>query len=340
MTRLPSNLPWDAFFRDLPSYGLILDRELRIVAMSDLQLAAVGRNIEDIRGRFVFDVFPEDGERRQIVEAAFRGALAGERTRMTDLLYAIPVTDADGKPTGAMRDVYWSAEQHPVRDATGAVTHLIQTSRDVTRRVEAERLHDAITRELQHRVLNLFALVSALARQTASAAPDIATFRAKFDARLEAVARTHRFLTGDNWEGITLRRIVAREVEHIAEDNRENVRIEGPRIVLSADDAQILTLAIHELATNSLKYGVLGQHDGRLSICWEISEDGALSFEWREFGVGPTSGDAAPRRGFGSMILDRITPAQLHGSATRGFDDQGYTYRLTAPPRAPLPTDA
>ena len=322
------NLPiaWDALFDNLPAACMVLNRDLRYVAATQQYLAIVGRRWDDIEGRYIFDVFPEEDDRRQTLEESFREAFAGRTSILNDIPYAIPVFDALGHDTGVRREVWWSAQHNPVPNPDGPVAYIIQKTQDVTTRVMAERLKDAVMRELQHRVGNIFALVSATAKRTVANSVDFSDFLPKFEGRMMALARTHTYLTGDHWDDISIEKIVNRELADYNTIEDGQITIEGADIVVNASEAQILTLAVHELTTNAIKHGALKSPTGRLTVKWAAQGNGGFMFDWRESGVIiPAQPD---RRGFGSFILDSVVPNQLDGAATREFRTGGFVYQV------------
>lgn len=325
------DLSWDLVFKYLPAPCLVLDQQMRIVTASDAYLETVGRSLGSIQGQYVFDAFPEGPERLKMFHDAFRLTLDGTPNSVTEVPFAIPVVDDAGVPTGEMREIWWTCEHTPVFAADGSVSCMVQRAQDVTKQVQTERLKDAIAKELQHRVGNILSLVAAVVKRTAANAEDIDDFLRKFDGRLGALSRTHKYLTGDNWDAMTIEKIVARELAEYKTLAGEQIGFGGTDIKLNASEAQILTLAVHELTTNSIKHGALKTSDGYLDITWgRLGRDG-FHFGWRETTPDPTP--EPTRTGFGSFILDKIIPAQLQAEGQRGFEDNAYVYRLSVPER-------
>lgn len=323
---------WQALFKFMPAPCIAVDLDLRILAASDLYLATVGRNRDDILGEYVFDAFPEEAERLAMFEDAFRRAAGGEANALVEVPYAIPATDTQGRPTGQMREIWWTCHHHPVLRADGSVHYVVQKAQDVTRQVMAERLKDTVVQELQHRVGNIFALVSSTVKRTVANSNDFADFLPKVEGRLMALSRTHRYLTGKHWDGMTLDKIVTRELSEYDDTTVGQIDVSGADILVNATEAQILTLAIHELTTNSLKYGALRTPEGRLQVRWTDAGAAGYDFEWREDGI--SIAGAPDRKGFGSFILDSVVPAQLQGTAQRDFQPSAFSYRLSVPERA------
>lgn len=317
-------------FRQMPASCMVMDTEMRIVTASDLYLQTVRRDLDDIRGRYVFDAFPEQPGSVEMFRDAFARALRGEANTIDEALYSVPVTNGDGTPTGEMREIFWTCHHAPLVWADGTIRHIVQHATDVTDKVRAERLKDAIAGELQHRTSNVLTLVSAIAKRTAASADDLADFLPRFEARMLALSRTHSYLTGDNWDGMTIEQIVAREVEGFGETSNR-ITLLGEEIVLNFAEAQIMTIAVHELATNSVKYGALNGVAGNIHVEWGPADKGGYRFEWREQGI---SFDPKPtRKGFGSFILDTVAPEQLRASARREFTPGAFLYSLAVADR-------
>ena len=332
-----NDLHWDLVFKHLPAPCLMLDQDFRIMSATDMYLASVERSLDSIRGQYVFDAFPEEPERLEMFRAAFRKALDGEANALNEVPFAIPIVDADGAHTGKMREVWWNCLHSPVFAEDGSVTCMVQKAQDITKQVQAERLKDAIAKELDHRVGNILTLVSAVVKRTAANSDDIADFLAKFDGRIAALSRTHKYLTGDNWDAMTIEKIVSRELEQYRNLAGEQIEFGGSEIKLNASEAQVLTLAVHELTTNSVKHGALRASGGKLDINWAKAGDDGFHFEWRETAVQPAQDSA--RKGFGSFILDQIIPSQLQAEPERGFEENAYFYRLSVPQRISVQPD-
>ncbi|MCF7698811.1 HWE histidine kinase domain-containing protein [Loktanella sp. M215] len=326
-----TTMEWDALFRQLPAPCLVLDRDMNIVAASSQYLASVNRQLDDIKGKYAFDIFPEDDDRLAMFKDAIQRALDGEANALVAVPYAIPVLDSDGQPTGQTREIWWTCQHNPVVSSDGKIRYVVQNAQDVTQQVMAEQLKDTVASELHHRVRNIFSLISATVKRTAAHSEDLADFEAKFEGRLMALSRTHAYLTGDNWDGITIDQIVGRELAEYHDLGSEQVSVSGTPIVMNATEAQILTLAVHELTTNSVKYGALKSPTGRLDIVWTVADTGGYDFEWREHGIRI---DQQPdRKGFGSFILDSVVPAQLKAKARRDFQPEAFTYQLSVSER-------
>ena len=309
--------------RHIPASVMVLDRELRYVAASDLYLDTVGLRMDDLVGRFIFDAFPEIEERRTRLEASMRLALQGTRNAIDRLPYAIP--DPDDRTR--LVDAWWRCQHSPLPDANGRIDHMMQITENITDLVRAEEVKTAIAHEMQHRVSNLLSLVQIIARRTAAHAETMPAFLERFDERLQSMARTHAYLAGGNWNRMSIREMVARQLEHGHSELVGQIVVDGPEISLAAGEALMLSMAIHELTTNSLKYGALHDGAGKLAVSWARTAGTGFTFDWTESVAGPVSPPS--RAGFGSMILDSIVPNQLGGTAFRDFAPGGLRYRIT-----------
>jgi PAS domain S-box-containing protein len=316
-----TGLDFAKLFQTMPTPFMVLDGKMRFVIANDAYLAVTGRQLHDIVGRYVFDVFPDTPERQAATEASFRQALAGECNRMERNVYAID------RPGRGREDVYWSVMHTPMHDADGEVCGVLQYAQDVTAEVVAERMRDVISQEYDHRVRNLMTKISAIARHTARHSNDIIDFLNDFDPRISAMARTHELLVNGGWEQLGLRALIDSELGPFG--SQQQIVIHGPDCVLSSRVAQALGMALHELATNAAKYGALSQADGRLNVNWRLDDDGGLTLDWLETGLSHVKTSKAA--GFGTTIIDRILPLETGGTVARNLDATGLTCTITLP---------
>ena len=184
----------------------------------------------------------------------------------------------------------------------------------------AERAqHERVLRhELQHRINNMLTTIRAVARRTRARSESLDEFARSFDDRLAAIARTHALLSRTEASSIPMRELLAQELSAHGAVEGENLSQHGPRLLISAKQAQFLSMAFHELATNAVKHGALSADNGRIAVSWETeasSGENQLRIRWRETGV--TIEREPTRRGFGSDILERSIPNLLHGNFER-----------------------
>ena len=318
----------DALFENLAVPYAIMDRDYRYVALNALVEEIVGRPRSEMVGRNLFELFPEIAERQAVMAEAFKAAFDGKLTSMTEVPYSIEVP---GKP-GEMREFWWTFHCHPIPEADGTIDFIGFHAEDITRAVKARALKDAIAAELQHRVKNTLSLVQIIARQTAPNYPTVDTFIETFDARIVSLGQTHALLTGTNWDGLTFETLLTTQLEAHSKLFEDRIKMNGPALLLSSSEAQAISMAIHELTTNAMKYGALSGPDGQVHIEWETLADDGFEICWTETGVANLS--TPTREGFGTIILNRILPTQLNARASQRFTEDSHSYKLVAPNRA------
>jgi len=184
---------------------------------------------------------------------------------------------------------------------------------------------ETLVSELDHRIKNVLAAVQSLALQSARRAVSLDGFLKTFTGRLKAMASAHQLLTATRWRGADMRNIAAAELGGLAPGQ---TRWEGPDLLLTPKAAGALSLALHELATNAIKFGALSVEAGRVDIRWRERAGGGLQLEWIE-----SNGPLVPtptRTGFGSTLLEKVTGRELGGSVKIDFRREGVRATLTA----------
>ncbi|MGI4878414.1 MAG: HWE histidine kinase domain-containing protein, partial [Janthinobacterium lividum] len=183
--------------------------------------------------------------------------------------------------------------------------------------------------ELNHRVRNILGLVNGLVSQSRATERDVDAFRAVLAGRVQALARAHDQITADNWGPASLASLISIEAAAYLGARMDCIRTQGPATLLQPRAFTTLALVIHELMTNSAKYGAIGSPGGHVMIGWRLLADGRLDVSWRETGgpavVPPT------RRGFGSTIIERSLPHELGGTASIDYLPAGVEARMTVP---------
>ena len=182
---------------------------------------------------------------------------------------------------------------------------------ELHRRGERQSL---LINELNHRIKNTLATVQALAVQTFRGG-EVAKVRA-FEERLVALSGAHDLLTRSTWSAVEIRDILSRCGDQL--DGR--IVGDGPAVMLAPEAALALCMILHELQTNSLKYGALSWADGIVRVTWAVSGD-QIDFSWRESGGPPVT--EPTRKGFGTRLIDRLAQTDLGGSITREFRPEG-----------------
>lgn len=206
--------------------------------------------------------------------------------------------------------------------------------RDIRDRKQAEDHMRLLINELNHRVKNSLAMVQAVATQTLRSSTSPQEASEAFTARLIGLAKAHDVLTEENWESADLGELVARAMEpHLGDSNRFHSN--GPAVRLSPRGALSMAMAIHELATNAVKYGALSNETGQVDLSWDLEEAEEaeerprLHLRWQEMGGPPVSKPS--RRGFGSRLIERGLAAELGGRVEIAYEPGGVICDLTAP---------
>jgi len=186
--------------------------------------------------------------------------------------------------------------------------------------------------ELNHRVKNTLATVQFLAMQTLRNSATLAEARDSFEERLAALAKAHDVLTREAWEGASLNRVVADAVAAYSGDiQASRFRVAGPLVRLRPNAVLALSMALHELATNALKYGALSNGTGSVEINWLLipGDPRRFRFRWTESGGPPV--DTPSRRGFGSRLIEQGLAHDLAGEVRLTFAPAGLVCTIDAP---------
>lgn len=213
----------------------------------------------------------------------------------------------------------------PIISPTGEITKWFGSCLNIQARKRAEERQQLLLAELQHRVKNILAVVRALANRTADSAQDLEDFKAHFEGRLSAMARTQNILARTAEGGVDLAELVHEELVGHVVHYEDQVSVEGPEVKLRAKPAETLSLAIHELTTNAVKYGALSTISGHITVAWQLKDGPGgrrLVFEWVESGVAQTDNEPK-RRGFGRELIERGLPHELRANTALEFGKDG-----------------
>jgi PAS domain S-box-containing protein len=211
---------------------------------------------------------------------------------------------------GSLIDI--SLTVSPIKNSRGEVIGASKIARDITERKRAEETKELLLQEIKHRVKNTLGTVQAIASQTFRDAP--AQERVAFAARLRALSAAHDLLTRRDFDQVSAREMTARALAPFEENRAERIAMRGDDVILNANQGLLLAMAVHELATNAVKYGALSNDSGKVDVDWDIRHaDGRyLVFHWRESGGPPVA--APTRKGFGTMLLQRALQQEQGGS--------------------------
>lgn len=264
--------------------------------------------------RFFEMVHPEDREK---MREARRLMDSGLQPKTWD---EFRLTRPDGK-------MLW-LENHRTSDPTDSRFY-IGIIHDITERKNAEERVELVLNEMAHRIKNQYAVIIKIAKDTNRQAGTANDFNEAFQARMLGLARSNDLLLRGGGHEVDLKTLLLSQVEIFGDSSR--IELNGPAMAVSANAAQYLAMAFHELSTNALKHGAFSVETGRVDVAWAISEDMPAMFEivWKECG-GPAPRSKS-KSGFGKLVLERLMPAAVEGTAEIIGEPDGIKWALTAP---------
>jgi PAS domain S-box-containing protein len=217
----------------------------------------------------------------------------------------------------------------PVLDPGGDLLSYVGLNLDITDRKRREETLALVSAELDHRVKNVFALVTTIARQASRRATSVEAFQQSFEGRMRALSLAHELIAEGGWEGMSLESLFRAELEPYRDQTEAEWRLDGPHVSVPVEAVQPLVLAVHELATNAVKYGALEGARGRLDVTWARQRGGDLAIEWRESGLSGVTPPAS--HGFGSRVLTQVLEMQLGAEVDLDFQEDGLKVRIVLP---------
>lgn len=198
-------------------------------------------------------------------------------------------------------------------------------------RQRANQRQELLIAELNHRVRNILGLIRGLISQSRAGVSTVEQFAEVVGGRVQALARAHDQITRHQWGPGALSDLITAEAEAYLSDKADRVRLTGAPTALAPDAFSLLSLVIHELMTNSAKYGALCDQRGYVTVDWKRDARGDLIIEWRERDGPPVK--PPTRRGFGSTIIEHSIPHDLDGEVTLDFPPEGLQARMRIPAR-------
>lgn len=202
--------------------------------------------------------------------------------------------------------------------------------RDISERKDLQRRQDLLVGELNHRVKNLLGVVGAIAHQTMRSSPTLAQFGPAFMGRLESLGRAHEILTAGTWEraslGLLVRAVLESFVGPDLASDAPRATIAGPELMLSPRQFLSLSMILHELTTNAVKYGALAGDGGKLAVEWGVVGS-TVTLDWREQSAYPVAPPLT--EGFGAKMIALNIRHDLRGTAQREWRPGGLSFRLT-----------
>jgi two-component sensor histidine kinase len=176
-------------------------------------------------------------------------------------------------------------------------------------------------------------VIQSIARRTARSAGSMEEFERRFERRLQGLAASHDVLVSKNWQGAPLADLVRKQLAPFAEIQGSRIELAGPDIVVTAEAAQALGLALHELATNAIKYGALSMPAGKVGVSWALQGEAgaprALLLNWIEQGGPPVS--QPQRKGFGHVVIGEMVERSLGGKVAMEFAGEGLRWSVVIP---------
>lgn len=317
-----------AFMRELlanirsstPELIYAKDTQSRMIFANLAVLRAIGKSWEEVRGKSDVEWHSDLIEAQRFVAADALVMAADKSASMEEVM-----------TVGGVPQTYLSSKC-PLRAEDGRVIGLFGISMNITARKNDETLRKLLLDELDHRVRNTLAVVQAMARQTLKHSGIEKTVWAAFEGRLQAMAQAHTLLTRDSWEGADIRKIVHEVLKVHGEGHIDRFDIAGSEVWVDAQNALALSMAIHELGTNALKYGALSTPHGRVAISWyaDVSEAPPIfDFRWQERD-GPEV-RAPSRRGFGSKLIEQAFKHDGSSIAEVVYDASGVRFHARFP---------
>lgn len=314
----------EAVLQTAPVLIYLKDRAGRIQMANQAVLDLFGCTWEEMQGRTIGEIMNDKGEAASIDDIDRRVLEHGVADEAEQLVRR----DEIGPRV-------WLTRKTPLRDEAGQVIGILGTSTEITARKRAEEDRKLLLQELNHRVKNLFAVVLSMIGQTAQTARTVEAMTGALTGRIGALTKAHDLLrpalVGDHLviDSVNLNHLFAIVIEPHLSAGPQQLTIEGEAPHLGPSTATSFSLFVHELATNSAKYGALSSPAGRLRLT-SVQKDDHLCLTWAESG-GPEIQEAPPARGFGHRLADVSVRGQLGGSIDYHWEPEGLRIEICVP---------
>jgi PAS domain S-box-containing protein len=285
-----------------------VDCDWRIILFNDEAAQHFRRTPEEVLGRNLWETFPRARE-TGLGQLFLRTMKSRETVR----------SETESVVFGGR----WLAYRlFPLGDGMGVVF------RDITDRRSAEAQRDLLVKELEHRIKNTLATVLSIAEQTFRNSGIDPALQKTFAARLVSLSNVHSVLTQRSWDSADLHEVIASAIGPHRTAGEDRFEIQGPILRLGPKTAVALSMAVHELCTNAIKYGSLSSEAGRVEINWS-GDQGQFHWTWCERGGPPV---AFPTQiGFGSRLIERSLAAQLSANVRLNYEPPGLVCTIDAP---------
>jgi PAS domain S-box-containing protein len=308
------------------SYDAIISKDLNSVITSWNRAAErmFGYNAEEAVGQSMLTLIPEHmhDEEIGIIGRIRRGegvaSFDTTRKRKDGSLVAVSITVS------------------PIRNQDGEIVGASTIARDISAARESERRIRLLMREVNHRVKNQFAVILSMVRETSKRSSHPGEFEELIRSRIMALSRSHDLLVTSEWAGASLFDLIQEHLKPFGHEER--ISLSGPLLTLQSNAVQNLGMAFHELGTNSSKYGALAGEGGRIEITWTVDSDPdaqrKFNLVWRETSsvhAGAAEANGTMRKGFGTVVLQRVAPQSLSGSSNLERSQGNLKWQLSAP---------
>ncbi|MCO6050384.1 PAS domain S-box protein [Mesorhizobium sp. RP14(2022)] len=307
------------------SHDAIIGKDLNSIILSWNSAAErlFGYRADEAIGRSITMLIPEDllSEETDIITRIKRGerieSYETTRRRKDGSLVSISITVS------------------PIRDANGEIVGASKFARDITATKESERRIAVLLQEVNHRTKNQFTVILSILKEVGRTSRTVAEFEAGMRDRVMGLARSQDLLISSQWAGASLHELVSQQLSPFGRPDQ--ITLSGPLVHLQTNAVQYLGMALHELGTNSAKYGALSTPAGRVNASWELqsASEPCFRFTWSEEAKS-IEDDTQPtsRMGFGTTVLERVAPLALSGTAIRSRTSGKLIWTLTAPASA------
>jgi len=275
------------------------DKDSRMIVANPACLSLLGKRWEDIRGRNDVEWHTDRVQARDVLSND-RLVIESKEAHVYEEWFNTPL---------GLRIIL--STKAPLLDSEGEIVGLVGVAKDITDRKKREEETKFLHNELTHQLRNSLSLVHAIARQTINPGDGLR----RFEERLLAYARSQELILHRLGRILTLHDLIT--AHRLAFNMDSRVTVEGPNVPLTPDWAIQVGIAVHELATNSVKYGALGS-DGQVKIFWTLEDaeepDLKLVFSWHEIHSRLQAKPDHP--GFGYTVLTHMVPERLNGLAS------------------------
>ncbi len=229
------------------------------------------------------------------------------------------------------RDAHLLGQGRPIAPRRHVIAEIETVSTALAEAAQARRKAENeirfLMREVAHRSKNQLTVIQSMLNQSLGAAESRVDFAETFRKRIAGLARSTDLMIANAAQGVDFHELAQNQLQPFVPDDPERVRLSGPPVRLDAQVSQTLGMALHELATNATKYGALANGRGVVDLRWSISE-GAFLIVWKETGADIAADAPAPRKGFGTMVLERMLGMALDAKLERIMHPDGIEWRV------------